>query len=79
MLCSKASAYISTPEQMCNALGHSIDKSPNCFKGDYKVGTKYEKLARPSYTEPDKKIEAEIDYYNLVLNWLDKIAVKYGE
>ena len=47
IVCHQANSYISNPTDFCKALGYNIDTTENCFRGEFKVGTKYDPIPRP--------------------------------
>ena len=46
ILCHRADSYIRDGESFCKALGHRVDQTENCFRGEFKVGTKYSVMPR---------------------------------
>ena len=56
ILCHPADSFIADGEQMCKALGYRIDPHPdNCFRGEFKVGTKYQPLPRKHFTSTTER------------------------
>ena len=71
IVCTLASSYLSEAEDFCRAIGHKIDKSNNCYQGQQKVGTKYNKMPRKQSQKVDEVKEQESSSTLMVIfSWI---------